>query len=324
MRVLLVGLGGMGNCHLRNWRRVDGADVVACVGADEGDRKRASDWGLPYYSSITDACSAEAIGLVDVCAPTYLHKPLVMEALANGKPTITEKPMALTVKDAQEMFDAADKAGVQLYVAQVLQFTRETEILREVVKDGRYGKPLDGHFERLSACPKWTADGWMLSKHKSGLIPYDLHIHDLDVIISVFGKPETIKATSCGGADKPYREHYRFIYGWKSGLHVSAEAAWFNVCIPFTARWRVYFERGCLVAEDGVHGYGEDGKHTEFDTSDPVTVSAGTNLPANGWFYRELSHFKACAEAGIPSPLVPRERVLTVLETVEQIERITG
>ena len=320
LRILLVGLGGMGNCHLQNWKRIEGAQVVAAVGKGDADKERAAIWELPYYETISDACAAEAVELVDICAPTYLHKPLVLEALSLKKHTITEKPMALNVHDALEMFAAADAAHVQLYVAQVLQFTREVEALRTVLEDGRYGKALDAHFERLSACPKWTKDSWMLEKEKSGLIPYDLHIHDLDVIVSLFGKPDRAEVTSCGGADKAYKEHYRFLYSWKDGLHVSAEAAWFNACIPFTARWRVYFEKGCLIAEDGVYGYSADGVKTVFDTSEAVTVSVGTNLPPNGWFYRELSHLMHCAEEGRPSPLVPREQVIAVLEVVQELD----
>ncbi|MBR1408990.1 MAG: Gfo/Idh/MocA family oxidoreductase [Clostridia bacterium] len=312
----------MGNCHFKNWSRIDGAQVTAAVGCSDPDRMRAAEWGLPYYTSIREACGGEAVDLVDICAPTFLHKPLVLEALSQKKHTITEKPMALSVQDALQMFAAADQAGVQLYVAQVLQFTREVEVLRGVVKDGRYGKALDAHFERLSACPKWTQDSWMLEKEKSGLIPYDLHIHDLDVIISLFGKPDGIETVTCGGADKAYKEHYRFLYSWADGLHVSAEAAWFNACIPFTARWRVYFERGCLIAEGGsVCGYGADGEKTDFDISEAVTVSVGTNLPPNGWFYRELSHLMHCAEEGKPSPLVPREQVIAVLETVQKLDQ---
>ena len=318
MRILLVGLGGMGLCHLMNWRAIAGAGVTAAVGVSGADAARAGEYRLPFYGTITEACRSQAFDLIDVCAPTYLHKPLVLEALSQGIHTVTEKPMALSAADGREMYAAADAAGVQLYVAQVLQFTRETEILRDVVRSGRYGRALDARFERLSACPQWTSGGWMLQKEKSGLIPFDLHIHDLDVIVSLFGRPDEIAAQSARGG-LPFPEFYRFLYGWKSGLHVSAEASWLSARIPFTARWRVIFERGCLAAEDGVHGYGADGSHTVFDTSEKVTVSAGTNLPPNGWFYRELSHFMACAQAGAPSPLVPRERVLAVLEIAERL-----
>ena len=318
-KILLVGLGGMGNCHFLNWREINGAHVTACVGKSEADKERAAAYGLPLYGTIEDACRTNAIDLIDICVPTWLHKPLVLEALKQRKPVIVEKPIALSSKDAVEMYAVAEEIGVPLYVAQVLQFTQEIEILREVIRDGRYGRAMDAHFERLSACPLWSQGGWLLDKQKSGLLPFDLHIHDLDVIVSLFGAPDTVEVTSCAAEGKPYREHYRFLYAWNTGLHISAEAAWLSARIPFTARWRVIFERGCLVAENGVFGYDDKGNVTEFDVSEPVTVSVGTNLPPNGWFYRELSHFLDCSQRNVSSPLVPKKQIISVLKIIEKI-----
>ncbi|MGN0774009.1 MAG: Gfo/Idh/MocA family protein [Candidatus Ventricola sp.] len=320
MNILLVGLGGMGTCHYMNYQHIADAKVCACVGRSESDRASAASWGLPIYASIAEACAKEPVDVIDVCAPTYLHKPLVLEAAAQKKHIICEKPVALNLADAEAMYAAAEENGVQLYIAQVLQFTREVETLREVVKTGRYGEPLDGCFERLTACPKWSQGGWLLDKEKSGLLPFDLHIHDLDVIVSLFGKPDEVTFTECAGRGKAYAEQYRFHYAYKSGLNVCAEAAWFNAAIPFTARWRVYFERGMLICDaNGVTGYADDGEVTRFDVSEPVQVDCGINLGRSGWFLRELSHLLDCAKRGEPSPLVPKQRVLDVVEILENI-----
>lgn len=320
MNILLVGLGGMGTCHYMNYQHIEDAKVAACVGKSDSDRAAAGAWGLPIYESIAEACAAEAIDVIDVCAPTYLHKPLVLEAAAQKKHIICEKPIALNLADTRAMYAAAEENGVQLYIAQVLQFTREVETLREVVRTERYGKPLDGCFERLTACPKWSQGGWLLDKKKSGLLPFDLHIHDLDVIVSLFGKPDDVSYTECAGPGKAYAEQYRFLYTYKSGLNVCAEAAWFNAAIPFTARWRVYFERGMLICDaGGVTGYAADGEVTRFDVTDPVQVDCGINLGKSGWFLRELTHLLGCAKRGEPSTLVPKQRVLDVVEILEKI-----
>lgn len=140
MRIALVGAGGMGTCHYMNYQHIEHAQVVAIVGRGEGDRQHAEQWGLPLYESVTEANQREQIDLFDVCVPTYLHKVIVLEALACKKPVICEKPIALHLKDAQEMFDAAQANGVQLYVAQVLQFTREVEQLHRIVNERLYGR----------------------------------------------------------------------------------------------------------------------------------------------------------------------------------------
>ena len=203
MRIALVGLGGMGGTHYLNYLHIPNAQVVAAVGQGEKDRARAAEWGLPLYATLTELCASEQVELADICVPTYLHKALALEAFGHGLHVITEKPVALSLADAQEMYEAADRAEKQLYVAQVLQFTREVETLHEVIRDERYGKPLDACFERLSARPGWVQGGWLFQKEKSGLLPFDLHIHDLDMMVSAFGEPQSMDYTSCGGPPLP-------------------------------------------------------------------------------------------------------------------------
>lgn len=318
LKIGIVGAGGMGTVHHSNYAHLEDCRVVAVVGASPKDRENAAAWGLPLYDTITEMVERENPDVVDICTPTFLHKQHAREALSLGKNTILEKPCALCRADAQALFDLAAERGVNLYVAQVVQFTPEIKVLRELMEDGTYGKPLDAVFERLSACPQWAQGGWLFDKEKSGLVPFDLHIHDLDVIVSLFGKPESVSHTSCGGADKGYREQYRFTYGYEN-CNVVGEAAWFNADIPFTARWRVYFERG-MVVNDGqtvtAYQFGEEPK--VFDTQEKVKIPTGINVPPTGWYLTELGHFLDCIRKGVPSPVVPREQVLDVLEILEK------
>ncbi|MDK2981587.1 MAG: hypothetical protein PWQ55_1934 [Chloroflexota bacterium] len=318
-RIALVGTGGMGTVHYSNYAHIEDADVVALVGINEQSRECAEKWQLPLYPTISDMAQKEQVDVVDVCTPTFLHKPLVMEALGLGFHTITEKPIALHKQDALEMFALADEQGKQLYVGQVLQFTKEIDILHQLVESGEYGRPLDAFFERLSACPRWVQNGWLFDKEKSGLLPFDLHIHDLDAIVSIFGRPQSYSYTSCGGQDKPYKEHYRFLYQYE-GMNVAAEAAWFNADIPFTARWRVYFENAMLI-NDGAHltAYQFDHEPRVFDTTEDILIPTGINLPPTGMFYRELSHFMDCVRKGVPSDKVTRAQLLTVVEFLEDM-----
>lgn len=321
IRVGIVGTGGMGSVHYHNYIHIDGCKVTALVGITEQSRECAEKWKLPLYPDICAMAQAEQVDLLDVCTPTFLHKQQVMEALNCGMHVITEKPVALCKKDAEEMFNLADRQGRQLFVAQVLQFTKEVEVLRGLVQSGEYGKPIDAYFERLSACPRWVQNGWLFEKEKSGLLPFDLHVHDLDVIVSLFGKPDSFSFTSSGGADKGYKEHYRFLYTYKD-MNVAAEAAWFNADIPFTARWRVYFENA-VVINDGtrVVAYQFDREPRVFNTEDAPKIPTGINLPPTGVFFHELSHFIDCVNRGVPSDKVRRETVLTVVELLEEMTR---
>ena len=319
LRFGLVGVGGMGNVHYLNLQKLEGCQAVAVCGRSQRVRDTAQRWGLPCFDTITEMASSCDIDVVDVCTPTFTHHDLVMESLACGKNTIVEKPIALSLADAREMLDEADRRGLGLYVAQVLQFTKEIGYLRDAVKSGEFGRPLDAYFERLSACPNWAKDGWLFDVNKSGLLPYDLHIHDLDVIVSLFGRPADHRYSFCQGAGKTYPEQFRICYDF-GGLSVGAEAAWFNADIPWTARWRVYFENGMMI-NDGQRlvAYQFGSEPRVYDTADEVTVSTGINVPPCGWYYNELKHFADCIRQGVPSPYVTREQLLTVMELLEGI-----
>ena len=319
MNIGLVGVGGMGSVHYANYKEIEGCRVAAVCGSSKRAKETAEKWGIPCYPTIREMVENCDIDIVDICTPTYLHHDMVMESLDCGKDTICEKPIALSLKDAKEMLDKAEQQGCMLYIAQVLQFTKEVEILHRTVESGVYGKPLDACFERLSACPRWAKDGWLFDVNKSGLLPYDLHIHDLDVIVSVFGKPEGYSITSCQGEDKNYPEQIRINYDYGK-LHVAAEAAWFNADIPWTARWRVYFENGMLINNGNIltaYQFGSEPK--VFDTREEVMVSTGINVPPCGWYYNELKHFLDCAREHRPSPRVTAQQLLTVMEILEDI-----
>lgn len=320
VKIAIVGAGGMGNVHYKNYQYVDDCEVVAIVGNGTNDIDNAKAWGLPLYESIDELVNHEEVDVIDVCTPTFLHYDHVMQGLKHNKDVICEKPLTLKKKLAQAMFDYAKEQSCHLYVAHVVQFTRQTQILKEVINSKQYGEVLDGYFERLSAVPKWAVNSWLLDKEKSGLIPFDLHVHDLDVIVSLFGVSKDIAFTSCSG-NKEYPEQYRFLYKYKD-KNIVGEAAWFNANIPFCARWRVYFEKGYLL-NDGEHliMYPEDGDPIYYDVEEKQKVSTGINVPPTGMYLEELKHFVSCIKNNADSEIVKPEQVIEVIDILETIPK---
>lgn len=323
LKIGIVGGGGMGCVHYANWKAIEGVTVAALCGTSAHAVETAAEWGVPLYASITQMVMECGLDAVDICTPTFLHHDMVMESLNLGVDTICEKPIALHYADAKEMLDTAEKKGCRLYIAQVLQFTKEIQALHKLVESGEYGKVLDASFERLSAAPRWAVGGWLFEKDKSGLLPFDLHIHDLDVIVSLFGKPRDFTVNTCRGPGREYPEFLRINYDF-GDKHVNGEAAWFNADSPWTARWRVYFENA-VVINDGktMTAYTFDAPPRVFDTKDEVEISTGINVPPCGWYYNELKHFAQCIREGRPTPYVPREQLLTVMEILEEVSKWT-
>lgn len=315
----IVGAGGMGTVHISNYGHIDNARVAAiCDRAPEAEAK-AKELGVPLYKDLEEMLQGEELDVIDICTPTFLHREHVTTSLMAGKHVICEKPLTLKYEDAKAMITLAEEKQVLLCVGQVLQYSKEAQVLHELVESGCYGKPLDAVFLRLAACPGWVKGGWLFDKEKSGLLPYDLHIHDLDFMISLFGKPETVSYTSCGNKNRAYKEHYRFSYGYDN-LTVSAEAAWYSADIPFTANWRVYFEQA-VVINDGtsVTAYQTGKEPKVFDTEETLKIPTGINLAPTGMFHRELSDFLGRMERG-ETGCSRREDILEVIRILEGIE----
>lgn len=316
INVLIAGLGGMGKVHAINYNLIENVKVVGFVGPE---KDVAEQFELPLFESITEACNNLKIDVVDICTPTYLHKNHVLEAFNNGKHVICEKPMALKVEDAKEMFNVANKKGLLLFIAHVVQFTQETSFLREILNNGIYGKVIDAFFSRLSSIPKW-ANKWMFDRNKGGLIPYDLHIHDLDLIISLFGKPESYELYKAQGVSD-FPEYFKFIYRY-SDKNIFAEGAWFNANIPFNATWRVVFEKA-VVHFDGkyVNIYPDSGEPIIKEFKPEISLKTGINVGETDMFYRELKHFVNCIEIKKPSPLLSEQQIINTLEVLEEIDK---
>ena len=318
MTIGLVGFGGIGRVHFSNYEHIADCKVIAICDPSSGARQAAEEKGVPCYENLNAMLAKENPDVVDICVPTFMHYPMVMEALLDGRHVICEKPLALNSSHAGEMYALAEQRGLQLLVGHVLQFYPASKMLHEIVRDGRFGKPLDAVFLRLSACPRWASEGWLLDKAKSGLLPFDLHIHDLDLMVSLFGKPEGYEAFSGGRESAAYKEYYRIFYRYPN-LSVCCEAAWYNADLPFTASWRVYFEKAVLICENGkLLSYSFDGPPIEFDIEEKLKIPTGINLPPTGVFYEELSFFLDRIKSG-EKDQYRKDEVIGVLTILEEI-----
>lgn len=320
LKIGIVGLGGMGTVHYSNYQHIDGVKVVAVTDPNLSEAK-ANELGIKVYDDIATMIQSEALDVVDVCTPTFLHKSAVMEALHQKVHVICEKPLALSKADAQEMIDLAKAQGVKLFVGQVLQYARETLVLKEIIESNKYGKVLDAQFLRLSAMPRWIKNGWLFDKDKSGLLPFDLHIHDLDLIISLFGAPKDVSFTSAGRDEVSYKEHYRFTYTYEDKT-ISAEAAWYNADFPFTATWRIYFENAVVTHDEkGLVAYQFDHEPKVYDTTELIQIPTGINLPPTGMFYYELSDFVNDILTKDYVGCAREAEIIKVIEILEMINR---
>ena len=314
IRIGIVGAGGMGTVHYHNYLHLEDCAVVGVVDPSPAGRERAREWGVTVYETIGEMV-AGGVTLVDVCTPTFLHQDHVTQALRAGAHVIVEKPCALTQADARAMFALAEEKGLYLYVAQVLQFSREVEVLRDLVREETYGKPLDAVFQRLSARPDWAQGGWLFDRRKSGLVPFDLHIHDLDFCIYAFGTPTSLRKNRI---KLPKQDYISAVYEFPD-FFITTECAWYSAPYPFTASFRFLFEKALVAWENGkCLIYQNDGAILDLST-DAQNDTGDIDLPQTNAYAEEIRYFKECVRTGsFPDKVKPEElkQVLRILSTL--------
>src|SRR5919198_947897 len=106
------------------------------------------------YASIEALCDDPAIDTVWIATPNPLHCPHVILAAERGKHVIVEKPMAISLAEAERMIEAAERHGVQLLCGGSRSSSAVVRKMREIVVSGALG--------RLRAMTTWSATDWML------------------------------------------------------------------------------------------------------------------------------------------------------------------
>jgi predicted dehydrogenase len=192
MKIGIVGAGFMGVTHAAAWAETE-AQIAGFVAetADEA-RPLAEQYGAKIYPDL--ASLLEQVDVVDLCTPTHLHHPMVLQAAAAGKHIVCEKPLALTVEQAQEMLQACRSAGVRLLVAHVVRYFPEYALAKAAVEEGKIGRPGVIRLSRGSFRPKKPLGNWFLDEAKSGGILMDLMIHDFDYARWIAGEVESVFA----------------------------------------------------------------------------------------------------------------------------------
>ena len=103
------------------------------------------------FTDMDDMLAKSGCDVVDICLPNYLHYEACMKSAKSGKHVIIEKPLALTLEQADEMIAACRQAGKKLMYAEELCFAPKYERVRELVNSGAWGRYMVKAAEKHSA-----------------------------------------------------------------------------------------------------------------------------------------------------------------------------
>ena len=241
--VAILGGGFMGAAHAANYKALGERVRVKVVASRTADRaaRVAAVVGAEVSGDLGRALEDPEVDAVDICLPTPLHREYAERALAAGKAVFLEKPIALTIADADAIVAAAARSDAVFMVGMVLRFWPEYVELQRLVAAGKLGRPLAVSAFRLSPPADWN--DWMADREQSGGTPVDLMIHDLDQMNWLLGTPQRVYAHE----PTPGHVHAVVDYGGASGVVEGSMAM--PRSYPFSSSIRVLGEAG--VAEYG-------------------------------------------------------------------------
>ncbi|NNC12447.1 Gfo/Idh/MocA family oxidoreductase [Planctomonas sp. JC2975] len=299
MTVAIIGPGMIGAAHAGAWRAT-GTEVSYLVSR----RADAALDAAPNARTVTDVAFAlddPDVHIVSICTPTPTHRELAVAALRAGKHVLLEKPMALTVEDAEAIATVAEGSGLILMVAHVVRFFPEYERMRLRVDGGEVGHPLHVRAERMIAQPPTP---WWYDEDQSGGLVVDVGIHDLDQANVLLGAPVTVRATASDPLG-PVETTVRYAGG---GLAQVLSHARMPESLPFATSLQVIGDGGLVAIRSA----------DPLETDVPETASAshaGADAVEANPYARQAAHFMECVASGRPSTVAPVGDAVLALRT---------
>ncbi len=324
IRIGLVGLGFMGKTHFGVYSALPQAQIV---GICDIDKKRAAGdlsdtWGnigsggatkidmgkIKGTTDYRELIARADVDVVDVCVPTPLHAEIAVAALEAGKHVVCEKPMARTSAEARRIATAAASARGFFMPAMCMRFWGEWEWVKRAIAEGHYGKVRSATFRRVGSIPA----GWFREGAKSGGAQLDLHVHDVDYIYHLFGKPRGVFSRGYAGQSGEI-DHIVTQYLFEHGPLVAAEGCWTVADgYGFSMRYTINFERATadydLARNPTLMVYG-DGK------------SLPVEYPRHDGYHGELAYFLECVSTRTKPERVTADDAVMGLQIVDAERR---
>ncbi|MEO1542756.1 MAG: Gfo/Idh/MocA family oxidoreductase [Pseudomonadota bacterium] len=202
--MLKYGLVGCGRIAVRHSELLGGGALTrstlsaVCDTDLEKAKKIGEKYGVPYFSDMHEMMRSVELDIVSILTESGNHAQNAVELAQYGKHLVVEKPMALTLDDADAMIEASARNGIQLFIVKQNRFNVPVTKLREALDAGRFGKIVMGtvrvrwcrpqaYYDQDAWRGTWALDGGVLTNQAS---------HHVDLLEWMLGEPESVFAMS--------------------------------------------------------------------------------------------------------------------------------
>jgi UDP-N-acetyl-2-amino-2-deoxyglucuronate dehydrogenase len=229
----IIGCGWVASSHGWGVRALAGDGVhLRCVA--DTDRARAEGIAARFGASTTVAdhhelLADEGIHAVSICLPDHLHHDVVLAAAEAGKHILCEKPLSLTVDEADDMLAACERHGVQLGFVMNHRYAPGNIVARRAVASGALGRPLIAsavHASGLSGDPAGASPWRGKRRLSAGGVLSTQAIHFLDLLLWLGGPATAVQARTqrFGSANQDHEDTVGVVLTMRSGAFATLVA----------------------------------------------------------------------------------------------------
>ena len=209
----IIGCGWVASAHAWGVQSLAG-DGVRLIGVADQDVARAGELGERFRAPVVtsdyrELLANDAIHAVSICLPDYLHHEVAIAAAGAGKHILCEKPLSLTVDEADDMLSACEANGVQLGLIMNHRYAPGNLLARRVVASERLGTPLIAsvlHASGLSGDPRGPSPWRGRRRLSMGGVLSTQAIHFLDILLWLGGPVASVQAWT-DRLESPDQEH---------------------------------------------------------------------------------------------------------------------
>jgi len=198
LKVGTIGTGFVMDLHLMSYQGwVKNAEVVAVSSPSNAEKFAAAHGVAKAYADYHDMLADKEIDIVDIAIPNELHFEAVVAAAKAGNHVIIEKPLCLTLEEADEMIDTCKKEGVLLMYAEELLFAPKYVRAKTLIDEGAIGEPFLAKQSEEHPGPHapWF---WDVNRSGGGVM-MDMGCHSIEYTRWVLGRPKVLSVTSFMG-----------------------------------------------------------------------------------------------------------------------------
>lgn len=307
IRVALLGAGYIQNVHAGAVLEHPNGELVAIANWREPSaRVLAERYGIPRVSTDwEEIVSAPDVDAAVVATPNALHAPQAVALLRSGKHVMVEKPMAMSVRECDEMIEASRASGASLMVAHCWRFSDEVRAMRDRIAGGGLGEVVKTRGYGVHA--NWGPGGWFVDPALAGGgALMDMGVHAIDTARFLLGDPLPTRVCATVGTrygDYAVDDDGIVLISWSTGANSVVESGWWHAHV------------GGLEADTEIYGTKRYAR-----IWDPAPPSEEYEHGSQPMYTAQMAEFlDAIAEGRQPRPSGEDGRV--VMQVVEEAYR---